>query len=377
MKLCFLTIMPSPYMRDFLAGLASDPDLDVQVLYQEQSAPDSHWEVAPLPEWSRVLPGSWIPFWGGRLHWNRGVTAALRDAQADCYIIQGYSGITPQRAMRWLTRNRRPWIFWGERPGMRQLGPPGRWLRERALRPLINGPAGIAAIGSQAASAYRQLVASGIPIANIPYHCELEPFLQAGLERVSDPRHFRVLYCGQLIERKGLRTLLDAFRSAAGETPRLRLKLVGTGPLERELRAMLTPPERDRVEFAGFRPVSELPRLFAEADLFVLPSLHDGWGVVVNQALGAGLPIVCSDAVGAAHDLVVEGGNGLLVPAGECAPLRAALLELATDSERVSRMSEHSRRLAAFWTIPRGVRRWKEFLEPLQSAHATGQNSTP
>ena len=95
--------------------------------------------------------------------------------------------------------------------------------------------------------------------------------------------------------------------------------------------------------FLGHRAPAELPGLFAEADAFVLPSRHDGWGVVINEALGAGLPIIVSDGVGAAHDLVTHGVNGLITPAGDACALRDALVLLACDPLRRRAMADASR----------------------------------
>ena len=72
--------------------------------------------------------------------------------------------------------------------------------------------------------------------------------------------------------------------------------------------------------------------IFAAADAFVLPSRHDGWGVVVNEALGAGLPIIVSDRVGA-RDLVQHGGNGFITSVGDIDGLAGALLKLAQSEE--------------------------------------------
>ena len=110
-----------------------------------------------------------------------------------------------------------------------------------------------------------------------------------------------------MIARKGVDLLLQAF---ARLDARARLLLVGR---EADLPGWLAalPAERARAAWStrASRPPEALPRFFARADVFVLPSRYDGWGVVVNQALGAGLPILCSDAVGAAADLVRAGGE--------------------------------------------------------------------
>ena len=115
---------------------------------------------------------------------------------------------------------------------------------------------------------------------------------------------------------------------------------------------------RERIAYEGFQPPEELPRFFAQADVFVLPSRYDGWGVVVNQALGAGLPILCSDQVGAGRDLVRDEVNGLHFPAGDASALRAAMARCMEDRQRLTAWGAASRKEAAEWTPEAGAARW-------------------
>jgi glycosyltransferase involved in cell wall biosynthesis len=81
-------------------------------------------------------------------------------------------------------------------------------------------------------------------------------------------------------------------------------------------------------------------------DVFALLSAHEPWGVVVNEAAACGLPLVLSDRVGAARDLLRDGENGMLVPAGDVDAAADALRRLAADPELRARMGTHSRELA-------------------------------
>ena len=172
------------------------------------------------------------------------------------------------------------------------------------------------------------------PVVNIPYCCEMSPFFTICRGENPSKDRLRFLYCGQLIGRKGVDLLLAAFSQAAVEFPNIELVLVGEGPLGAELRAKIPQSIHSRVRFAGFQPVAELPKFFAAADVFVLPSRHDGWGVVINQAIAAGLPVICSDAVGAAADLVAEKENGHIFPAGNGERLAEAISSFALSPKR-------------------------------------------
>ncbi|HEV8000053.1 MAG TPA: glycosyltransferase family 4 protein [Planctomycetaceae bacterium] len=360
--------MPSPYSVDLFAAIEADGRITPRVLYMEMAAPDTYWGQVRLPESAEVLPGGWRNIAGGRVHWNSGVIRAIRKSRPDLVVVSGYNSLTCQRAMRWLHRRRTPWVFWGEIPGMRALGGLRGALRSVAQRPALRWPDAIAAIGVKAVEEYRRLAGPRMEVVNIPYHTDLKPFLDA--PRKNSAESVRVLYCGQLIERKGLRTLLEAFLNLADEFPQAELILVGEGPLRESLAAQVPARLKDRVIFAGFQPVDELPTFFSQADLFVLPSLHDGWGVVVNQALAAGLPVICSSAVGAAADLVSE-QNGSVVPPADVPALAVALRRLFADRALRIAFGEHSRTVAQDQLPSRGADRWVELAERVLDRRAS------
>ena len=99
----------------------------------------------------------------------------------------------------------------------------------------------------------------------------------------------------------------------------------------------------------GGVPEDDLARRYADADVFALLSRHEPWGVVVNEAAASGLPLVLSDAVGAARDLLRDGENGFLVPAGDSDAAAQALRKLAADPDLRRRMGERSRELVRAW----------------------------
>ena len=99
--------------------------------------------------------------------------------------------------------------------------------------------------------------------------------------------------------------------------------------------------------------------------MFVLPSLHDGWGVVVNQALAAGLPVITSDAVGAGLDLVEDGVNGMCVAANDVDALHRALTTVASTPETAARWGQNSREKALTVTPEVGAEKWAHVFDTL------------
>jgi glycosyltransferase involved in cell wall biosynthesis len=361
-RVAFLSVVPSPYQRDIFAALARRAEVDLRVDYLEAAAPDSPWPEKPLPEYSRILRGFWFSIGSARCHVN--VPPDYRDR--DLVVLNTMMSVTAQWLMRVGLRGK-PWVFWGERLAERAPGGTSKFeirnskfrdaLHNRLTAPL-HGAAAIVGIGSLAERQYAQRFPEPRHYC-IPYHCELAPFIEAR-RPAREPGEMVFLFCGQMIARKGLDHLLAAFAGLAGRHPGARLLLAGREAELPGLLAALPAEARGRIEYAGFQPPEALPGHFARADVFVLPSRYDGWGVVVNQAIGAGLPVICSDAVGAGHDLVEEGVNGLLFPAGEVAALEACMERFLADPGLAARWGAASRAKAAAWTPDRGAAKWVE-----------------
>jgi glycosyltransferase involved in cell wall biosynthesis len=357
-RVAFVSVVPSPYQRDLFAALARRDDVELSVHYLEAESPDSPWPSKPLQVYEHVLPGRWIAVGNARVHINWPLPD-LREC--DLVVMNTLMSFTAQALMRGPLRRRR-WIFWGERLGPNRSGIAGA-AHALLLAPLRHARA-IAGIGSWAVEDYRKRFPQ-LEHVSIPYHCDISDFAPA--PRAERDQEVVILFCGQMIARKGLDLLLAAFAHVAEENASVRLLLVGR---EAELPRMLEtipPALRARIEYAGFQPPGELPRFFCRANLFVLPSRHDGWGVVVNQAIGAGLPIVCSDQVGAGFDLVREGVNGFRFPSGDVEALSSALRTLIRDERLRVEMGAASLRIAPDISPEAGARKWADLFSRIRS----------
>jgi glycosyltransferase involved in cell wall biosynthesis len=356
-RVAFVSVVPSPYQRELFGAVARLPEIDLRVFYMEAAAPDSPWPEKPLASYESILPGFWLPVGSARVH----VNSPLPSFWAyDLVVLNALlSSATAQRLMR-LTLRKQPWIFWGERLRERTVG----WkktLHDFLIAPLHSATA-IVSIGSRAERDYRRRFPEPKHFC-IPYFTELKPFIDVPRVPPEHDGEIVFLFCGQMIARKGVDVLLKAFSAVAGKNRHAKLLLVGR---EAELRLLLRDvPEdvRSRVEYAGFQPPEALPRYFARADVFVLPSRYDGWGVVVNQAIGAGLPVLCSDAVGAGDDLVEDDANGAKFPADDAAALAGVMQRLVDDPHLRTAWAAESRRKSADWIPERGAEKWLEVFQ--------------
>ncbi len=147
-------------------------------------------------------------------------------------------------------------------------------------------------------------------IFRVPQTVDIEAFLAIPDGRPSEKRR-RILICGQLIERKGILPFLEQVERWARLHPKefLEVWIAGDGPLLNELLAF-KPAANLRLKLLGNIDYSELSTIYAECGLFVFPTLADEWGLVVVEAMAAGLPILGSLYSQAVEDLVSDGSNG-------------------------------------------------------------------
>lgn len=158
-------------------------------------------------------------------------------------------------------------------------------------------------------------------------------------------RSIRLVFVGSLVERKGISYLIQAFRSVHGQFDAagvaLTLDIYGSGALPPGLEAP------SGVTVKGLIPFGEAQAVISQYDALVLPSLHDGWGVVVNEALLQGIPVIVSDAVGA-QSPVLKAGAGIVFPAGDCAALANCFLAMLESPERLLSWKSGAQAIGAF-----------------------------
>ena len=159
-----------------------------------------------------------------------------------------------------------------------------------------------------------------------------------------------VLYIGRLEVYKGLQELLSAFARAMDGESDLRLAIAGDGSLRPRIEAIAANADC-HITYLGRLSGDDVLRAYLAADLLVLPSLFEPWGLVVNEAMACGLPVIVSDRVGCADDLVRHGQTGLVVSAGREIALTDALQQLVRDAPARSRMRHAAESLISNWTL--------------------------
>jgi glycosyltransferase involved in cell wall biosynthesis len=162
------------------------------------------------------------------------------------------------------------------------------------------------------------------------------------------------LYASKLTQRKHPDAVVKAVARLRDDGVPLSLLIVGAGEMEQALRSLVVEYNlAGVVAVAGFVNQAELPGVYAASDVFVLPAENEPWGLIVNEVMCAGLPVIVGAEVGCVRDLVHEGRNGLLVGAGDVAALASALRRLLENDREREAMGREGLAMIREWSYER------------------------
>jgi glycosyltransferase involved in cell wall biosynthesis len=358
---------PIQYFAPLYAYLNATPDLDVTALYLSDFSirggkdvgfgRNVTWDVDLLAGYRAVFVGKAAHrrkpqgFWSlvAPQIWNE-----VRSGRYDVVWLHGHNYAANLIALGAAKTAGLPVMMRGET----HLGLPCHGIKSTLRRPLMGTLYRwcdrLLAIGSANAAFYRTM---GIPeekIFRVPYSVDNDRFVQSAKLTNDQRAEIRkrhgvptdqplILYAAKFTPRKRPGDLLEAARRIkAGPHRPFTVVMAGSGELERELRNFCNEHALDNVVFTGFVNQSELPALYGASDVFVLPSEDEPWGLAVNEAMCASLPIVVSREVGCAPDLVQDGVNGYTPPAGDVRGLVRALQHLIEDEDLRHRQGQES-----------------------------------
>ncbi|MGH3126888.1 MAG: glycosyltransferase [Gaiellaceae bacterium] len=372
---------PTPYRAPLLDRVAALPEIELTVLYAAGTVAGRTWRVQPKHR-AVFLRGLRVPGADRVLHHDYpltpGVVPALNDLRPDVVVVSGWSTFAAQGAIAWCRLRGVPYVLVveshdeGPRPGWR------RRVKNTVVPPVVTNASGVLVTGTLARNS---MVARGAHAEHVhvfantvdvdefaedahrlaPSRPELRATFGAG------PDDVVVLSVARLAPEKGLAVLVRAVAEAGD--PRLLLVLAGEGG-ERVRLEKLARDLGVRLVFVGDVEWEHVVRLYVAADVFALLSEREPWAVVVNEAAACGLPLVLSDRVGAAHDLLRDGENGSLVAAGDVPAAAAALRELTASPELRNAQGARSRELARDWGYGPSV---EGFLEAVREAIEPGR----
>jgi glycosyltransferase involved in cell wall biosynthesis len=351
-RVAFVSPEPTPYRAPLLDRIAALPDVELTVIYAAQTVASRQWNLV-LDHKAVFLRGVAVPGARRVVRHDYPITPsifdALRSAQPDVVVVSGWSTFASQAALFWCRLRRIPYVLLVE---SHDAGPKAGWRRQvktTVVPPILRSASAVLVVGSLARDSVTALGADPARVRvfantiDVPAWTERADALTARRSELRAALGLNevvvVLSVARLAPEKGLDVLLRA-ATAAG----VRAILVGSGPE----RARLESIAGDAI-FTGELPNDRVAEAYAAADVFALVSAHEPWGVVVNEAAASGLPLVLSDRVGAAADLLRDGENGVRVPFGDAAATADALRLLAVDPDLRRRYGARSRELVSAW----------------------------
>jgi len=394
-RLAVVLSHPIQYFAPLFAHIARQGDIDLEVLYlSDASVRGSQdkgfrqpvkWDIDLLggyahrfvgPNAHRIVPGGFWSLATPRL-WGE-----IRRGRYDAVVIHGHAyaaNFIAIAAAKWAGT---AVIMRGEshlgltRHGLKAV------VRRHLLSRLYRVCDGFLAIGTANREFYQAFGVEAGRVSLAPYTVDNERFMRDSALTDTERSDIRaalgapldatiVLFASKFQRRKHPDSVIHAVKALRAEGINVALLMVGTGEMEGELRSLAQELPPKAVTFAGFVNQSRLPRILGASDVFVLPSEEEPWGLIVNEAMCAGLPVVVGDKLGCARDLVRNGENGYLVPSGDVDALTDALRKIVTSPDLRQAMSDRSREIVRGWSFVQCASGFREALNKTIGARET------
>ncbi|MBS1801937.1 MAG: glycosyltransferase family 4 protein [Acidobacteria bacterium] len=358
LRLAYLVSHPIQYQAPMLKRIAQEPDIHLTVLFCSDISLREHletgfgvnvkWDV-PLLEGYQY---EFLPHFrdNGRFQFfstlNHGIYKRLRRGRFDAVWVHGYAtfsalhGILAARLLGIpvLVRNESN-LFDRQRSPVKRVS---KRIFFRILESSINA---VLSIGAANTAYWQRYFGKRIPICPFYYSVDNQFFRTRCREAHQNREQFRnnlglqpdrpiILFASKLQARKRCGDLLEAFlKFYATQTDGRRpyLLIVGDGEKRAELEQRAKAANLDDVRFLGFQNQTVLPAFYDLCDVFVLPSVDEPWGLVINEVMNAGKPVIVSTEVGCQRDLVEDGVNGFVVEPGDIDSLATALRRSIAD----------------------------------------------
>jgi glycosyltransferase involved in cell wall biosynthesis len=339
---------------------------DFEVWVDARTEHNRHWDVHPWPlyaHWMRALsfehtvrrPGgserhsTHVPLASlVRLVRTRPDVVITSEMGARTVFAAVYCMLFRKRLILWLALTQRTEVGYSSvRSGLR------RWLVRRAESILVH---------SRSAKQYVEGLAPRAAILIHPQTADASSQEFACEDSIRSAHQFsadsplRLVVVGQLLPRKHVTEALRFLSRRLPPDQHVQITLAGSGPEEQVLRRLAeTAPPNLRIEFTGHVPPEQLGSVYQRADALLFPTLHDDWGLVVNEALQHGLPVLGSDGSGAVQELVTTGVEGFVHPAGDDEEMLSSVLSFYALSAREREDMSRRCRVAATRLGSRGL----------------------
>lgn len=354
LKLLVTYSSPAPYSVALFEQLQRRYPVDVHVLYLHATrAMQDEWKLAvPFSHDALISPGK-----PGLCSAAVKLGHTILSGEFDVALLHGLPSVMALAPLLCLA-GRLPFVIRSEANTIKERSFLKRLRNRLLLPPLVRAAGAVVVIGSSSREFWRSQGTPRCKVFLSPYSVDSDYWKRKAVTLCPQRERIRkslglggevcIVSVARLEKVKAFDVLLNAaaLLSKSCLSNRFKILLVGSGSQESPLRKMVhNLGLSDTVRFEGFRQQEELCKYYTAADVFVLPSKDEPWGLVVNEAMHFALPIVVSNAVGAGPDLVRNGINGFIVPTNSPQALASALEKLISDDAFRARAGEESLRI--------------------------------
>jgi glycosyltransferase involved in cell wall biosynthesis len=356
-RVAVVTGLPAPYREPVFAELSRRPGIELRVFYAAKGHADVGWVGESVRrEYDHRFLRNYMPERGRRLplvgYLTLGLPGELRRFQPDYLIIYGYNQLSQCLAFAFALRHQVPFALRSDSNAL--LDTRTDWKsrsRRQCVRAIVRRAHAVLPVGSLNRRFWEGLGATPTQVFPAPYAVANEQIARIASGIWRDPlAPTRLLYVGRLLPRKGVDLLMHAFNQIVPTTD-ATLTMVGDGPLRGELQAMQSEQARSRTRWLGKVPNRTAVEEMGRADLFVLPSRYEPWGLVINEAMAAGLPVIAHRHVGAAVDLIVPNETGWTFDELHSNSLAETLHRALVDRSRLREMGQLAQERIQHWSI--------------------------
>lgn len=343
MKVLWLTNIPSPYRVAFFNELGKQCDLTVLFERKASAERDDSWKKFSTDHFNAVfLSGKPL----GVAEAFCPVVLKYLTRAYDRIVITNFSDPTGMLAVQWLKLRKIPYCLEsdGAFPGS------GAGMKERVKRWIISGAEQYFSTANVHDEYYRLYGAPAERIVRYPFTSVYEKDVlqepvgaeqKEALKKALGMTEQRVVISvGQFIHRKGYDILLEA---CSMMDQRIGVYIIGGKPPEEYLN-MVCDHHLSNVHFVGFKVKDALNQYYMAADAFVLPTREDIWGLVVNEAMAKGLPVVTTDRCVAGLEMVRNGSNGMIVPTEDARRIARAITAVIDRPDMAQKAIDTARR---------------------------------
>lgn len=350
-KVAIIHNIMAPYRIPLFDNLSQNSNINLTVFFCAETHKMRKWSLIKSNKFNyKVLHGLTIEKFGIIYHINPTIIYEIIRGKYDVIIISGYSDFTSQVSFLTSRLTNTPIILWTEGVSTSQsllgklISPLTSYIVKKSTAIIVPGTKSRDFQIQMGSNPKKIFIAPNIVLND--YYINNSQKYKENVGEIKSKLKINskkvILYVGRLVQNKGIYYLLNAYKDIYDEFPDTCLLIVGDGDLKSSLLELCIKDRIPNVHFVGWANNDDLVKYYSISDIFVLPTLKDVWGLVVNEAMCCRLPIITTNVAGCSKDMVIEGENGFIIDPKDSSQLSSAIRKMLINDELAKKMGDKS-----------------------------------